>query len=310
MYNIVPSQLVNISTTDAIPPSVNELLILRAGDIVQVKNHVQITATLDRFGVLDGLPFMPEMVRYCKGYYRVAKVAHKTCDEHTLRSLSNIVHLEGVRCDGQNHGKCGNACLLFWKTAWLQKVDSATSLTDPHFSPPGDAPDPSLVNQIFECQATQLSKSTVLSRLHLRQYWNDLRSGNVPVSAFLHAIRCVFTRLTLPKGACGETTPAEFLGLKPGDIVEVKSKREIVLTLDARNTNRGLRFLPEMFHYCDRRFQVLQRVRTRIDPDTGRLMELKNACVLLDGLTCRGGYLLCPRANYLLWREVWLKRSM
>ena len=98
----------------------------RAGEWVEVKSADEILATLDAQGSVDGLPFMPEMLRYCGMRFRVFKSAHKTCDTiggTKIRHMSDAAHLEGLRCDGSSHGGCQAGCLLFWKSAWLKRVD-------------------------------------------------------------------------------------------------------------------------------------------------------------------------------------------
>src|SRR5689334_19126751 len=89
---------------------------LRVGDVVEVRSEAEILATLDADGRIDGLPFMPEMLKYCGQRFSVYKSAHKTCDtieKSGLRRMKNAVHLEGLRCDGEYHGDCQAACLLF-----------------------------------------------------------------------------------------------------------------------------------------------------------------------------------------------------
>jgi hypothetical protein len=49
---------------------------LRAGDWVQVRTREEILGTLDSRGMLDELPFMPEMLAYCGKRMRVGKRAH------------------------------------------------------------------------------------------------------------------------------------------------------------------------------------------------------------------------------------------
>jgi hypothetical protein len=43
------------------------------------------------------------------------------------------------------------------------------------------------------------------------------------------------------------------------------------------------------------------------------MVELKNECLLLDGVVCSGdhstGRWFCPRAIYPYWREDWLERA-
>ena len=53
---------------------------LCAGDWVEVRSKEEILETLDKNGRLDGLPFMPQMFKYCGQRFQVYKRAHKTCD--------------------------------------------------------------------------------------------------------------------------------------------------------------------------------------------------------------------------------------
>src|SRR5690349_7379450 len=78
-------------------------LKLAVGEIVQIRSKAEILATLDGDGKLDGLPFMPEMLKHCGRQFRVYKRADRTCDTITstgMRRMRDAVHLEGIRCDG------------------------------------------------------------------------------------------------------------------------------------------------------------------------------------------------------------------
>src|SRR3954447_11362648 len=100
---------------------------LRAGELVEVRSREEILRTLDEKGQLEGLPFMPEMAEFCGRQFRVFKRAHKTCDPPNGiagRRMYRAVHLEGLRCDGAAHGGCQAQCLIFWKEAWLKRVES------------------------------------------------------------------------------------------------------------------------------------------------------------------------------------------
>jgi len=55
-------------------------MTLCAGDWVQVRSKEEILATLDGNGRLDGLPLMPQMLKWCGQRFQVYKRAHKTCD--------------------------------------------------------------------------------------------------------------------------------------------------------------------------------------------------------------------------------------
>src|SRR5882762_6627696 len=101
---------------------------LRVGDVVEIRSREEILSTLDEKGCLENLPFMPEMFAFCGQRYRVYKRAHKTCDtvndcKDKGRRMKDAVHLEGIRCDGQAHGGCEASCLIFWKVAWLRKIE-------------------------------------------------------------------------------------------------------------------------------------------------------------------------------------------
>ena len=52
---------------------------LSAGDWVEVRSKEEILRTLDKSGRMQGLPFMPQMFKYCGQRFQVYKRAHKTC---------------------------------------------------------------------------------------------------------------------------------------------------------------------------------------------------------------------------------------
>jgi hypothetical protein len=104
-------------------------------------------------------------------------------------------------------------------------------------------------------------------------------------------------------------TPEATLGLRPGELVRIRSQEEIVRTLDLNNRNRGISFDPEMLMYCGREARVRQRVQKIIDERTGRMIHLKNSCIMLEDVVCTAKYhRYCPRAIYPYWREIWLER--
>lgn len=186
--------------------------VLSAGDWVEVRSPEEILSTLDPSGCLEKMPFMPEMLRYTGQRFRVFKRAHRTCDTIDYVGglhLKRAVHLEGLRCDGTSHDDCEARCLLFWKEAWLKKVDGPTSMG----VPPGGAKlreiglvaDPVLVrgtrkdgeaaeapDPTYVCQATCLLEATVpLRRSDLMPYLEDLTSGNVRLGQMLRMLAFV-----------------------------------------------------------------------------------------------------------------------
>jgi hypothetical protein len=103
-----------------------------------------------------------------------------------------------------------------------------------------------------------------------------------------------------------------FLNLQPGELVRVKSQEEILKTVDSKNRNRGMFWDAELAPYCGGTYKVLKRVDKIISEQTGKMIEMKTPCLILDSVICQGKYsscrLFCPRAMYPYWREIWLER--
>jgi len=311
---------------------------LRSGDWVEVRTPAEIRATLDEHGALDGLPFMPEMLQYCGRRFRVYKSAHKTCDtieRYVIRRMDSAVHLEGLRCDGGAHGGCQAACLIFWKEAWLKRVDGGARETAPADVDPavrawlGRGTRGQTANEPevrYRCQATEMLTATRevrrRDRWDPRFYVRDLTSGNVRVRDFVRygAIAMVNAFLLRWRGRrypnlCGGATgptPTSTLGLCPGETVTIRPRAAILGTVNGQLKNRGLSFDVEMVPYCGRDVRVLGRIERIVDDKTGRLIDLPNPCLILDGVTCSGNHsssrMFCPRSIYPYWREIWLER--
>jgi hypothetical protein len=183
-------------------------LKLSATEWVEVRSEAEILATLDEHGCIDGMPFMPEMLRYCGKRLQVGKRAHKTCDTISytgLRHITDAVHLENVRCDGEAHGGCDAGCMVFWKEAWLKRVDDepdrlqppAADISQPvgctaqQLNQATRAPDsPESGNDVvYRCQATQvLDASTAVPSWDLHHLVEDYRSGNVEVATLVRGL--------------------------------------------------------------------------------------------------------------------------
>jgi len=315
---------------------------LRVGDLVEVRSAEEILATLDDKGELDSLPFMPEMLRFCGQRMTVHKVAHKLCDTITgggLRRMENAVHLTGARCDGSSHGGCQTACSMYWKEAWLKKVSAGDQAPAPApvrslpileintRKPDGEDGEPR-----YSCQATELNRAApvLLPFKDLGQYVMDVRTGNVGVLGSIRGFLVgLFNRYQdvskrkLPRwllinkglrfrlfeGPLTGRTPVETLDLKPGELVRIKSRKEIIATLNKDLLNRGMGFEEEMARYCGQTGRVQTRIEACIDEKTGKLLTMKTPCIVLEDLVCVGVYNRnCPREFIPFWREIWLER--
>jgi hypothetical protein len=306
-------------------------LKLRAGDWVEIKDPAAIAQTLNEEGLLDGLPFMPEMMEFCGRHYQVLRLAEKTCVEfpgglvYKIREFHNndVVLLQTRRCSGAAHDGCQRNCVFFWKAAWLRRVDR---------NRPEAVVDLAGQEQLrtrlktmrapgrYLCQSTELSKAThpiTRGRVILKCF-SDVISGSrglfqmvryvfVPVFRFLGE---KFPHRPLLAGDL-KRTPTEHLGLEPGEWVRIKSEAKIAETLDSRACNRGLRCDGGMRQYCGGRYKVKSRLDRMISETNGEMHEVGNT-VILDGLACLcwwnhvGG---CPREDLVWWREIWLERE-
>jgi hypothetical protein len=95
--------------------------------------------------------------------------------------------------------------------------------------------------------------------------------------------------------------------LRAGDWVEVRSKDEILRTIDGNGQLDGMPFMPEMFAFCGKRFQVYKRAHKTCDtvfPVRGRRVDqavhLETRC---DGSAHDG----CQASCLIFWKEAWLK---
>jgi hypothetical protein len=96
--------------------------------------------------------------------------------------------------------------------------------------------------------------------------------------------------------------------LKAGDWVEVRSRAEILRTLDQHGRLEHLPFMPEMFQYCGRKLQVFKRVDKTCDNiEPWSIRRMKNAVHLRD-VRCDGsGHDGCQAGCLIFWKEAWLK---
>lgn len=298
----------------------------KSGDLVRVKSAKEILSTLDAKGCLDGLPFMEEMIPFCgnqfKVLYRVEKTCRDTTDSMTVSEFihNNVIYLENVRCSGNNHGGCQRGCMIFWKEDWLELVENSGEsivLDDEDINKLKDRLLTFTDIAIYFCQSTALKNSVIdLNKYQrLKKIFVDVKSGTYTFTKamsliFVPIFRKIYKKIHdfQPRGRLN-LTPDEILNLKSGEMVEVKSLKEILKTLDKYGKNKGLEFSPDMKDLCGKRFRVRNRLDKMIIERSGRLREVKNT-VILENVTCNCFYAFggCPRKEFQYWREIWLKR--
>ncbi len=295
------------------------------GDVVEVLPWEELAHTLDAEGAAEGLPFMPEMLRYCGKKLTISKRLERTCEDNEggMRRIRNVVFLDDLRCDGSAHGGCQKGCCILWKDFWFRKPVQATSdewvTSDVQSLSPYPFPY-AFADQRYRCQSTELLRATShLSPLDLGSYVRDVRARTYSSGELLkilsHAVsHRIWSRVSgkshrFLQGNCTKT-PRESLSLAPGERVRVKTADQIAQTLNRQGKNRGLAFTVEMLPFCGRTFRVLRRLEKMINEPTRRLIRVEGT-VILENVTCDGCHILrggCPKNNYHYWREVWLER--
>jgi hypothetical protein len=330
----------------------NRSVGLHVGDVVEVRSEAEVLSTLDDHARLESLPFMPEMLKFCGQRFRIFKRVDKACDtivKDGIRRMENTVILQGLRCDGEAHAGCQAACMILWKEKWLKLIQKGSSdksnlsqIETPATVPPTcratvrDIAPASTRNRIYEsvyasgapaihgeeiysCQATEMRKATFpMKWWDPRQYWRDLRSGNVGIWPLLRSFGIWLFNVIQHYRKGGKypfiegkltKTPHLELHLQPGELVQLLPKSEILKTLDKRNRNRGLSFDKELVKYCGGVYRVFRRVDKIVDEANGKILRLSNPCIVLEGVTCTGDYnRYCPRNIFHYVREIWLKR--
>ncbi len=295
------------------------------------------------------LKFSGKRFRVSAVAHKTCDTAYKTWG----RKLDEAVHLEDLRCDGSAHGGCQATCLLFWKSAWLKVADERSSAPAAGNSTPRLTEDQLLATTvkqgtnspepIYSCQATKLVEATTpLPWWDFRQFWRDIRYGNATVSRMARVLTVAFfrwlTTLTIgyratrgmydrvhralngfpaPVGTGsippGQPTPGCDLGLQPGEMVRVRSHEDIKCTLNTSSKNRGMWFDHEMVKFSGHEYRVERRVDKIIDEVSGKMLHMKQPCIVLDKVWCTAEYtsgrLLCRRAVTTYWRENWLERA-
>ena len=292
------------------------------GDLVTVRPLEEILATLDEQGRLDKLPFMPEMRKFCGREFRVSQRAFKTCvDDSEMRQLNDTVFLEEVRCDGDAHGGCDKACLIFWKEAWLKPAGTALHHTASLQLRIKESELFDLATQDgqFFCQSTEIiNASQPLPWWQPRQYILDLLHNRISFDRWLKSLFIAFynkaAHISGHKSWRFVAGPGTYNGtrstvnLQPGDLVRVKSLDCIRQTLDADGKHQHLLFAPSMAEFCGSVMRVQKRVERIILEGTPKQREIRDT-VLLEGATCDGVcHRLCPRQSLLFWRECWLEK--
>ena len=95
---------------------------------------------------------------------------------------------------------------------------------------------------------------------------------------------------------------------KAGDRVRVRSREEILATLDAQGMRDGLPFMPEMLAFCGREMRVFRRAHKSCDTIHKTGNRRMRGAVHLEEARCDGSaHGGCGAACLLFWKEEWLE---
>ncbi len=107
--------------------------------------------------------------------------------------------------------------------------------------------------------------------------------------------------------AAKELTPA--VPYAKGEVVRVRSREEILATLDPFKELKGCAFLPAMYQYCGTEQRVFRSMQHFMDERDYKLKKVRGV-ILLENVICNGtpAFGECDRCCFLFWREEWLER--
>jgi hypothetical protein len=156
------------------------------------------------------------------------------------------------------------------------------------------------------CQMTSMPKAfermtliDQLARIPRKIYWAVRRRIE-------HVLTIISRRLKRSSLKVNEVVAEE---INAGDLVRVRSKEEIIATLNSWNEYKGCAFIDDMWDYCGTTQRVFKKVRNFVDERDYRTKRVKGL-VILENVYCQGTRVLgnCDRSCFFFWREEWLEK--
>lgn len=95
--------------------------------------------------------------------------------------------------------------------------------------------------------------------------------------------------------------------MQSGDLVRIRTRKEIEATLDSKYQLKGCLFMAEMWDYCGKQLRVLKPVKRFLD-ECEYHVRRTSGIVILEGAICRGTVYPqgCDHSCYFFWRKEWL----
>ena len=211
---------------------------------MSVKSKDQIGTLVDSKNKLDGCLFLEQMGRCCGHTYRVLKVVDSIFDEQhkrTLKPRSPLYIIDGLICEGKTNefpSQCDRSCFLLWHECWLEKTQLPFTDSRRDSLPVGE-----------HCQVgAAMCQLKYIKEIGYRNSWpNDklqysirkLRWYRKTVSHFIHDIR-----------HAEKHRDFSLSQIQAGDLVMVRHKADIKMTLDGWRQTKGCSFAPLMYKEC------------------------------------------------------------
>ena len=96
-----------------------------------------------------------------------------------------------------------------------------------------------------------------------------------------------------------------------GNLVCIRPREEILITLDSLKKLDGCLFMDQMWNYCGQSYKILKVVKNILDERLLIMFQPKAPVYILDGLICEGKLdtfqHTCDHSCFFLWHEKWLK---
>ena len=192
------------------------------------------------------------------------------------------------------------ACRIYWKHAWLRPIEEGDAGIE---AAAGDSEKLRArlkvkvgrasvflpIDRAFQVDRSFPTRGWPRARIAL----TEIRNGDIGILQALQMFALYVWQKILRKLDCDswlrgphQRTPTQSLNLQPGELVRVKSRAQIVQTLDHKMSNRGMRLCYEMMRCCGREAEVRYRVDRLINERTGRMREITDTVTLSSMRGC------------------------
>ena len=103
--------------------------------------------------------------------------------------------------------------------------------------------------------------------------------------------------------------PAKF---REGDVVRVRSKSDVLSSVDTPNKFLESLFVDQILDYCGKQFKVYKILYHYFDEHKYRMFKVIEPLYILDGLICYGEddmfEVKCNRSCYMFLHDTWLEK--